>query len=159
MVSRQVFSRGPSLFPPSQPLCVALLRDMWRQSLGCWQQLLFHVAHSQGREQWRDEDAGSCLCYCDLLQDRPRAHTPAPLEYCSQVCHGDQSLGEPEKSDLPSPHTHSPLFPVILDSLVFPVSTMFLRPWVPTETCWMSGKKHFSHCIKRKVGTSEYFHK
>lgn len=68
------------------------------------------VAHSQGHEEWRDEDADSCLCYCDLLQDPARAHTPASLEYCSQVCCGDQSLRELEKSGLSSPHTHSPLF-------------------------------------------------
>lgn len=116
MVSRKVFSWGPS-----QTLCVSLLRDTWQQSLGCWQQMLFQVAHSQGHEEWKDTDADSWLCYCDLLQDRSRPHTPASLEYCRQGYCGDQSLREPEKSDLSSPHTHSPPFPVILDILMFPV--------------------------------------
>lgn len=35
------------------------------------QQLLFQVSHPQGCEGWRDEDGGSCMCYCDLLLHFP----------------------------------------------------------------------------------------
>lgn len=48
----------------------------------------------------------------------------------SQVCHGDQSLKVPEKSDLPGPHTYILLFPVILDSLELPMVTVYFHPWV-----------------------------
>lgn len=68
----------------------------------------------------------------------------------SQVCHGDQSLKEPEKSDLPSPHTHSSLFPVILDSLVLPVVTVYFHPWVPQKRVGGLQKKPISHLASRE---------
>lgn len=75
----------------------------------------------------------------------------------AKVCHGGQGLGEPEKSDLPSAHTHTPLFAVILDSLVFPMVTMFLHLWVPTETCWVSAKKPFPALHQEESGNLGIF--
>lgn len=77
------------------------------------------------------------------------------------MCHGDQSLKVPEKLDLPGSHIHSSLFPVILDSLMLPVVTLYFHPWVLQEHvgCLQKNPQHFSSCIKRKLGTSEYFYK
>lgn len=66
-------------------------------------------------------------------------------------------MGEPEKSDLPSAHTHTPLFAVILDRLVFPMVTMFLHLWVPTETCWVSAKKTFPALHQEESGNLGIF--
>lgn len=49
------------------------------------------------------------------------------------MCHGDQSLKVPEKLDLPGSHIYSSLFPVILDSLMLPVVTLYFHPWVLQE--------------------------
>lgn len=145
------------LSPPSQPSCVALLRDTWQWSLGCLQQL--RVAHSQGCEGWRDEDASSCLCYCDLLQDRAREHTPASLECCSQVCHGHQSLGEPEESVC------------LVLTFIAHFYQLFWAVWCSSwwQCSFILGfphkhvgclQKFICHPASRgKVGTSEYFHK
>lgn len=73
----------------------------------------------------------------------------ALLEH-SQVCHGDQSFQVPEKSDLPGPHTHISLFPVILDSLVLPVVTVYFYPWVPQEHVGCLQKKKNSHLASRE---------
>lgn len=71
------FYQGPSSFSlPSQPSWVALLRDGWQQWLGFHQELLFQISCSRRHVGWRDEDAGSCLCCLDLLQDRARTHAP-----------------------------------------------------------------------------------
>lgn len=77
----------------------------------------------------------------------------------SQVCHGDQSLKVPEKSDFPSSPTHISPFAVILDSLVLHMVTVYFHPWVPQKRIECLQKKHFSSCIKRKLVTSEYFYK
>lgn len=148
MLSRQVFSRGPSPSLPSQPSCAALLRDTRQQSLRFRQQLLFQISRSRKHEGWRDEDAGSCLC-CVSFRTEP-GHTCQHLWSTAAGCTMEIRVWESQRNEICLART---LLAPFSSSFGESGVTMPLHPWAPTETCPVSAKKYFPPCIKRKAGT------
>lgn len=73
------------------------------------------------------------------------------------MCHGDQSLKVTEKLDLPSPHTHISLFPVILDSLVLHMVTACFHPWVSQKRVECLQKNPFPILHQEKTGNLRIF--